>query len=154
MIYERFYAELGKLLYAIADVDGWISPIEKIKLRNIIKNELVPTESRTDKYGSDMAYYAEMEFDFLDEQITDVDSAFNSFIDFVEEHHTAFDDRIKMACVQLVNELAKIYRGANKKEQVLIDKLKKSFQIIEMKNNSSKSNSREFMIFRTPKKSN
>ena len=152
MIYEKFYSELGKLLYAITDADGWITPVEKIKLQDIIKNKLVPTEKRLDKYGTDVAFYTEIEFDILDEEIANPEAAFESFINFIEKHHTAFDERIKKACVFLVNELASAYRGTNKKEQQLIDKLKKAFKKIEMKHRKGRSSSRKFMILTPSKK--
>ena len=39
MIYREFYSELGKLLYAVADIDGVITEKEKKKLKEIVKKE-------------------------------------------------------------------------------------------------------------------
>lgn len=132
MIIKQFYSEFGKLLYAIADIDDWVTPEEKKKLQEIVKNELVPAEESVDRYGTDLAYYSEIEFDFLDEEIMDAEAAFESFIDFVEEHHTAFDIRIKKACIRIAKELASVYRGTNKKEKFLVEKLKQSLHKIDM----------------------
>ncbi|MGZ4033404.1 MAG: hypothetical protein ACXVPU_08260 [Bacteroidia bacterium] len=124
MIYKEFYSELGKLLYAVADIDGAISQKEKKKLQDIVKNELAPVETIKDSFGTDVAFYSEMEFDFMDEEIIDAESAFESFIDFIEEHQTAFDESMKKASLLVAEELANVYYGTNKKEKTLIEKLK------------------------------
>lgn len=129
MINERFYAELGKLLYALAYVDGLISPAEKRKLQDMVKNELILFENHIDQFGTNSAYYTEIEFDFLDEEIADSEAAFDSFINFMETHHTAFDANLKKVCLHVINQLASVYKGVNKKEKQLITKLKKSFDL-------------------------
>lgn len=133
MKYKDFYSELGKLLYAVADIDHVITQKEKKALYDIVKNELVPSERHTDQFNTDVAFYTEMEFDFLDETIGDTEAAFNSFIDFVEDHHTAFDERMKKVSLHVAKELAQAYHGTNKKEKVLIDKLKEKLNKIEIK---------------------
>jgi hypothetical protein len=133
MLYKEFYSELGKLLYAIADIDQVITQKEKIKLQEMVKKELAPKENHTDEYGTNAALYAEMEFDFLDEEIIDSESAFNSFIDFVEEHQSAFDEKLKNICMHLAIELANAYYGTNKKEKILIETLKRKIKNIEIK---------------------
>ena len=137
MIYTKFYSELGKLLYAIADLDGWITQKEKQKLQAIVEKELVPAEKHKDEYGVNVDYYSEIEFDILDDQIADADSAYESFIGFVEKHHTAFDERMKKICVHLAKELASIHRKTNKNEKQLIQKLRKALEKIEMKKGKS-----------------
>lgn len=133
MKYENFYAELGKLIYAAAHIDGVITVEEKNALHNIIKNELVPAEKHLDKFGTNTGYYSEMEFDFLDENIRDSESAFNSFIDYIEEHHSAFDDNMKATSLHIVKELSNAYKGVNKKEKELIQKLEERLKKIETK---------------------
>jgi len=133
MVYREFYSEIGKLLYAVADIDHVITQQEKKKLQDIIKKELVPAEQHQDIFGTDAAYYAEIEFDFLDEQIADAEAAFESFIDFVEEHHTAFDKNMKKVCIHIAKELADAYRGTNKKEKLLIEKLKQKLEKLDIK---------------------
>jgi uncharacterized protein YeaO (DUF488 family) len=132
MKYKEYYAELGKLLYAVADIDGAITQKEKKALQDIIRKELAPAEKIRDEFGTDVAYYAEMEFDFLDEEIADAEAAFESFIDFVEDHHTAFDEKMKKTCLHVAKELASAYHGRNIKENELIEKLKKKLEKIEV----------------------
>ena len=133
MIYKEFYAEIGKLLYSVADVDGAINKKEKEKLQDIVRKELTVGEKHFDRYHTNVAFYTEFEFDFEDEQIAEPEVAFNSFIDFVEDHHTAFTGKMKAVCLHIVEELASAYRGTNKKEKILIKKLKDRLQKIEIK---------------------
>lgn len=142
MKYKDFYSELGKLLYAVADIDGVITLKEKKALQNIVKNELVPAERHIDEFNTDVAFYTEMEFDILDDQIGDTEAAFNSFIDFVEDHHTAFDEQMKKTSLHVAKELAKAYHGTNKKETALINKLKEKLNKIEIKNGKKKVHSK------------
>src|ERR1035437_11182558 len=131
MLYKYFYSELGKLLYAVADIDGVITQAEKKALHEIVKEELVPAEKHKDEFGTDAAYYAEIEFEFLDEEIGDAEAAFNSFIDFVEEHHTAFDENMIKVCLHVAKEIANAYHKTNKKEKALIKKLKEKIEKID-----------------------
>lgn len=133
MDYKNFYAELGKLLYAVADIDGVITQQEKNVLLDIVKNELVPAEKHVDAFKTDVAFYTEIEFDFLDKEIGDAESAFSSFIDFVEDHHTAFDENMKKISLHVTKELADAYHGTNKKEKVLIKKLTEKLKKIEIR---------------------
>jgi uncharacterized tellurite resistance protein B-like protein len=132
MLYKDFYSELGKLLYAVADIDGVITQAEKKALQEIVRKELVPAEKHKDEFGSDTAYYAEIEFNYLENEISDAKAAFNSFIDFVEEHHTAFDEKMKKVCLHVAKEMANAYRKTNKKEKALIKKLKEKIEKINV----------------------
>lgn len=124
MLYQELYSEIGKLLYAVADVDGAINKEEKKALYDMVRRELVPAESHKDEFGTDAAYYAEIEFDYLEEQELDSDTAFNSFIDFVDDHGSAFDERMKKVCIHMAEEIANAYHKNSEKEAILIKKLK------------------------------
>ena len=137
MLYKEFYSELGKLLYAVADIDKVITQQEKKELQKIVRSELVPFEKHTDEFGTDAAYYSEIEFEINDEEIIDSDSAFNSFIDFITEHHTAFDEKMKKVCIHVVEEIASSYKGKNKKEKEISKKLKDKLTKIELKKSKS-----------------
>jgi hypothetical protein len=133
MLYEEFYSELGKLLYAVADIDKVITSEEKRKLQEIVRGELVLQEVHHDGFGTDAGWYTEIQFDYLDEVIGDTDAAFNSFIYFVEEHHTAFDEKMKRLSLQVAQELANAYRKINKKEKALLNELKNRIERIDVK---------------------
>lgn len=124
MLYKQFYSEIGKLLYAVADVDGVISPAEKKTLKDLIRTELVPVENSKDEFGTDSAYYAEFEFDILEEANASPKAAFDSFINFLDNHHSGFDKKLKDATLLVVTKLADAYHKTSKKEEVLIKQLK------------------------------
>jgi uncharacterized tellurite resistance protein B-like protein len=133
MLYTEFYGELGKLLYAVADVDGAITQKEKKALREIVSKELAPAEKHKDIYGTDAAFYAEAEFDFLEAEDADAETAFNSFIDFVEDHHTAFDDRMIDVCLKVAYKIASAYKRKNRREKVLAEKLKEKLSKLKVR---------------------
>ncbi len=125
MFYSDLYSEIGKMLYAVADIDGMITQAEKAALQDIVKRELVPVEKHVDEFGTDAAYYTEFEFDYLDqEKMMDAETAFNSFIDFVEEHRTALDRNTIKICLHIAEEIANAYHATNQVENVLLEKLK------------------------------
>jgi len=124
MRYTQLYSELGKLLYAIADVDKRITKQEKQKLLEIINKELVPNEEHTDEFGSSVAFYPEIEFEFLEDEIIDTESSFQSFLDYIEKHHTAIDKKTREMCLKVAKEIANSFHGTNQKEKDLLDQLK------------------------------
>lgn len=128
--YKKFYSELGKLLYAVADIDHIISQSEKKALYKMVRDELVPAEKHTDEFGTDTAFYAEIEFDFLDNEVTDSETALQSFVDYIEDHQRLIDQPMRNACFRMAEKLAKDYYGKNQKERELLDKLKKILQDI------------------------
>lgn len=128
MLYRHFYSELGKLLYAVADVDGVISQKEKMALKELVKKELVPAEKHTDKFGTDVAFYAEIEFDILEESMIEPEEAFESFILFVENHHTAINKNMRDVILKIAKSLADAYHKTNKKEKALLEKLEKKLR--------------------------
>jgi uncharacterized tellurite resistance protein B-like protein len=64
---RKFYSELGKLLYAIAAVDGRIHAKESATMKRVVSEQLVPQEASTDHFGTDQAYITEFEFDVMAE---------------------------------------------------------------------------------------
>ncbi|MFT4753168.1 MAG: hypothetical protein ACI85Q_000706 [Salibacteraceae bacterium] len=125
MIYKNFYSEVGKLLYALAKADGSITLEEVNLIHKLVLKDMVPLESSTDEFGTDSAFYIEMEFDYLNENFHDPDVAFNSFIDYVDEHYTAFNDTLKYAVYNIANTLTHSYHETNIKDHYMMEKLKK-----------------------------
>ncbi len=123
MLYKNFYSELGKLLYAVAKADGHISPREAKEIHRAVAEELVPQETATDEYGTDAAHFAEIEFEIMDETMADPEVAFDSFVMYVEEHKSAFDARLREITLKVARQVAESYRGVNRKEAKVLDKL-------------------------------
>ena len=130
MLYNQFYSELGKLLYAVADVDGLISAKEKKALHELVKKELVVAEKNTDEFGTDAAWYAEFEFDFMDETIAEPEAAFESFINFIEEHKTAISISMLIASKKAALQLSRVYYHTNIKEKQLLKKLNRIINML------------------------
>lgn len=137
MLLKQYYSELGKLLYAIAEIDGKISNQEKEKLKELIRCELAPTEIHKDEYGTDAAYYAEIEFDIMEESMSEPDEAYESFINFIDEHRTAINNIQLHRALRLATKLADTYYHTNKKEHQFLDKLQSKLDSI-IKGNSTK----------------
>ena len=57
MIYKQFFSELGKLLYAVADVDGSITQKEKKTLRELVAKELLSLVNKKDEHGTDVGFF-------------------------------------------------------------------------------------------------
>jgi hypothetical protein len=124
MIYKNFYAEVGKLLYALAKADGSITPQEIKAIHKLVLTDLVPLENSTDEFGTDSAYYVEMEFDYLNENSQDPEVAFNSFMDYMEEHYSAFDEHLKSAVFRVAETLTNSFHETNIKDHNMIIKLR------------------------------
>ena len=124
MIYKNFYSEVGKLLYALAKADGSITSEEIRAIHKLVLEDLVPLESSTDEFGTDSAFYVEMEFDYLNENFYDPDVAFHSFIDYVEEHYTAFDVKLKETVYNVAKTLTSSFHETNIKDHYMVEKLK------------------------------
>jgi hypothetical protein len=123
MRYRDFYTELGKLLYAVAKADGKVGAKEFEAMKTVVQKELLPMEDSRDQFGTDNAYYAEMEFEYLEENFGDPDVAFDSFIDFVETHKTAITLPMKEMVKNISHYIANSEFGINKKEQSYLEKL-------------------------------
>lgn len=124
MDYRLFYAELGKLLYAVADVDGLVSQQEKENLYQMVQSRLMHKETHTDEFGTNDAWYTAFEFEVADEQIMPAADAFQSFIEYIQEHKNELDQDTRMLCLTLADRLAESYRHTNKKEKQLVQQLR------------------------------
>lgn len=127
MIYKNFYSEVGKLLYALAKADGSITAEEIKAIHQLVLKDLVPLEASTDEFGTDSAFYVEMEFDFLNENFYDPDVAFNSFITYVDDHYSAFDEHLKSAILNVATTLFNSFHGTNIKDHNYLVKLRETF---------------------------
>ena len=130
MLRKQYYSELGKMLYALAAVDGTISEAEKKVLRDIVRNELAPGEDNRDEFGTDAAYYTEIEFDILEDSVTDPDAAFESFLGYIEDHQTAVTLPMIAAARRIARRLAVSFHGTNERERDLLARLDKKLNVL------------------------
>jgi uncharacterized tellurite resistance protein B-like protein len=124
MDFRVFYAELGKLLYAVADADGIISQEEKESLYNLVQTRLMHKETHTDEFGTNDAWYAIFEFEVADEQNMSAADAFLSFTEYIEANKNKLGEETRQLCLTLADRLAESYHHTNKKEKKLIQQLK------------------------------
>jgi uncharacterized tellurite resistance protein B-like protein len=122
---KRFYSELGKLLYAVADVDGKISRQEKAAIHKMIQERLVCKETQCDEFNTNLAHYVEFEFEVAEEQGMTVKEAFTSFMNYIDANSRRIDNNLKETCLLIAEKIAQAYHGSNKKEQHMISILKK-----------------------------
>lgn len=132
MKYQELYAEVGKLLYAVADIDHKVSIAEKKRLIELIHERLLQHVDKSDEYGTSVAFYPEFQFSFLEAEIADAETAFNDFLDYLEEHHTGIDLAMRTICLELAKEIAEASYGINKEEQALLDELKRRINRLEL----------------------
>ena len=126
MLYRQFYSELAKLLYAVANIDGKISNKEREELRTIVRTELVPAEKHVDGFGTDAAYYAEIEFGILEETVAEPEAAFESFLNYIDKHHSAVDNRMRELSLRVAKKIADSYHKRSNKEKALMARLEKA----------------------------
>ncbi len=67
MNFKTFYQQIGNLLYAISAIDGSVNPREIEKIKEVVKDQLLPIENSEDEFGMDAAFLAEFQFDFCSE---------------------------------------------------------------------------------------
>jgi uncharacterized tellurite resistance protein B-like protein len=116
MDYKLFYTELGKLLYAIADADKNISRHETDAMKKLINNELIFLENSFDEFHTDTAYYAQFEFEYLDETIAEPLDALESFLDYLSEHKTELTRKMLLATKRAAVKIAEAHYKVNNKE--------------------------------------
>jgi hypothetical protein len=136
MDYRMFYSELGKLLYAVADADGIVSPQEKQHMFELVQTRLMHKETHTDEFGTNDAWYAAFEFEVADEQILSAADAFLSFTEYIEENKNKINEDTRELCLILADKLADSYRHSNKKEIALIQKLRVVLFTLENKSSA------------------
>jgi hypothetical protein len=121
---KLFYAELGKLLYAIANADAIISQTEKETLTKLITERLLQKEKDTDRYGTNEAWFTQFSFDTSEEVIESTENAFENFWDFVKEYKNELTEDELALCLKLSEYRADSYRHVNKKENKVLTELR------------------------------
>lgn len=121
---REFYAALGKLLYAVADADGIVSPAERDELLELIRNRLMHRETLTDPYGTNDAWYALFGFDSAEDEILSAEEALQSFAEFLDTHRDRIDMETRETCLLLSDRLATSYRNTNRKERLMLQRIR------------------------------
>ncbi|HQV38135.1 MAG: TerB family tellurite resistance protein [Flavobacteriales bacterium] len=122
---KKFYAELGRLLYAIAAVDGRIHAKEAATMKRIVSEQLVPQEAATDHFGTDQAYITEFEFDIQADRGEAPEEAFDSFATYLTQHKDRLCDEQKELVLRAADVVAHAFHGVNAKELRMLAELKR-----------------------------
>jgi len=113
---QTFYQKLGYLFYSVASADRRISPHEQNALQQIIQEDWINLNDKTDAYGSDTAYQIQIIFDFLNEKEYNSENAYNIFTRYFKEHIALFTDDIIDRIFHSANRIADSLNGRNKSE--------------------------------------
>lgn len=108
---QDFYIQIGRLIYSIAKSDGKVQRSEMERFKSILQKELVNLNDSEDVYGTHNAYYAEFELERLIENQVDENEAFTSFILFMEQHRSFFDEKIRSLCYETARMIAVAHHG-------------------------------------------
>lgn len=123
MDYRKFYNELGKLLYAVAIVDGKVQQKEIEEVKKIVREELLHLEDTIDDFNTDAAFFAEFEFDYMRaENTTSADELLKSFADYLN-NTPQMRPSVKRAVSRAARRVAESFAGINKKEKALLEKI-------------------------------
>ncbi|RZS99682.1 hypothetical protein [Aquimarina brevivitae] len=123
-----FYENLGKLFYAMAAADKVVRKTEVDALKKLVTKEWVPIKQDTDEFGSDTAFQIESVFDWLDNEGTKAQEAFQDFKDYYVTHQEFFSTAIKTKIRQTCDAIAASFSGKNKSELAMLANLHLLFQ--------------------------
>lgn len=127
---QDLYTELGKLLYAIVNADGNIRKSERATLQELLRNEFIPNEKQVDEFGVNKVFYAEYEFDWLEEKSVHPKEAFASFIRFIKSHSKDIDAELKTAILNIAEKVAASFHGINRFEKHYLHRLEEELKTI------------------------
>jgi uncharacterized tellurite resistance protein B-like protein len=117
---QLFYKELGRLLYAVANVDGRISSKEAGTVKRMVKERLVPVEAGMDHHGTDQAYIAEFEFDVLVDRGATSAEAYESFTTYMARHKDDLSVERRELIYRCAHEVARSFHGIGAQEFPLL----------------------------------
>ncbi len=123
---EKLFSEMGKMFYALSKIDGKIADRERQEFLTNVQSELKSMTSIKDRFGTEVFHYAEIEYDYLAYEGIEPESAFESFLDYVDKHRSAIDSNWLKICFSSASNLAKCYYGINDEENKILIRLKKT----------------------------
>jgi len=127
--YNNFYQELGNLFFAIAAADGKISSEEKETLNDEIQYSWKHFEDSKDRFGSDLSYVIQYEFDTMEDSFETPDHAYESFEFFFKNSQTDIDKHTRKRIFYSCRHIAETVRKINTPELNFLVRLKKLLDI-------------------------
>lgn len=123
MDYRKYYNELGKLLYAVANVDGRVQKKEIEEVHRVVRDELMHLEDTEDDFDMDAAFFTEFEFDYMREENTvSSEELLNGFAEYLK-NTPGIRPSLKRAAKNAALRVAESFAGVNKREKDFLEKL-------------------------------
>lgn len=120
----EFYQALGKLFYAFAAIDRVVRAEEIETLKELIVEEWVALDEKTDEFGSDASFQIKAVFDWLQDIEAKPESCFESFKIYKEANEKHFNPQINALIFKTADKITYAFAGKNKAEVMLLAKLK------------------------------
>jgi len=125
---KDFYIHLGRVLYAVAKASGTVHDEEVKKMYEVVvtdlsTDELFEDDGEDNDKSEDEAFYTEYEFESLRDNNAEIETTFNSFLDFLDKNQKHLSEKMKERCIIASTKIAEAYEGIDQNEQELIDKL-------------------------------
>jgi hypothetical protein len=118
---KQYYKELGKLVYAVAMVDGKVQEEERDRLHSFVLKKLAINEHESDSSGMNKAFYVDFEFEDLENNNVDANGAIRSFSKFVHENYEKGDEKLLSRSIKLLKEVSLAF--TDRKEKDIIERV-------------------------------
>jgi len=115
---KQYYKELGKMVYAVAIVDGIIKPKETEALHEFVQKDLANHELNIDSSGMNEAFYVDFEFEASAKKNIDINTAIKSYAKFIHTNYEPGDETLIQRSVKLLETVANTYKKQKEKEVV------------------------------------
>jgi len=100
-----------------------VSPVESRRLKELVTQEWLALEDSHDEFNSDNAYQMESVLQYLDDEISSADDAYEDFKLFKVTHEHLFTDEIVDLVLRTANSIASSFHGKNKSELNILFRL-------------------------------
>ncbi len=123
--YQEYYKQMGNLMYCMAAADGKIAAKEWTELRRIVREELVPSETHKDDFGSDAAFAVEFQFDVLDGNGVSYEQAWEELEEYLKHNASLLPAQDNKRLYLAAEKVASSFHGVSKTENRVLDQLRK-----------------------------
>ena len=101
------------------------------EIKQLISERMLHRESRTDAYGTNIAWNTDFAFEIAEESGMDARKAFQSFIDFAKDKWNQLTDEDIDLCLTLCNKVADAHYHINRQENRMLSTLRSIFSSLE-----------------------
>lgn len=121
----EFYQNLGKLFYAIAAVDKVVRIEEYDKLKKIVKKDWLSSNFIKDTFKKNAELSIINTFNWLEnDKEYDAEACYNSFLTYKKQNEALFTSEVNSLIIKTASAIVYAFAAANKKELILLTKLK------------------------------